>query len=77
MLGGHFYYGDPYFGTCLRDFAGLATVAGTQDLLEINLGALAGTQLRHLPARPHPTTDPDWKDVRDDATSVRPAAAAR
>ena len=40
VLGGHFYYGDPYFGTCLRDFAGLVAVAGTQDLLEINLGAL-------------------------------------
>ena len=40
VLGGHFYYGDPYFGTCLRDFAGLVAVAGTQELLEINLGAL-------------------------------------
>jgi alkylation response protein AidB-like acyl-CoA dehydrogenase len=45
VLGGHFYYGDPYFGICMRDFAGLAAIAGTQDLLEVNLGALAGAYL--------------------------------
>jgi alkylation response protein AidB-like acyl-CoA dehydrogenase len=43
ILGGYFYYGDPYFGTCLRDFAGLIAVAGTQELLEINLGTLASS----------------------------------
>lgn len=47
VLGGHFYYGEPYFGICLHDFAGLVTVAGTQDLLEINLGALASAYLTH------------------------------
>ncbi|MEU5959082.1 acyl-CoA dehydrogenase family protein [Streptomyces sp. NPDC047525] len=43
VLGGHFYYGDPYFGICLRDFTGLVAAAGTQNLLEVNLGALAAT----------------------------------
>src|SRR5262249_3539387 len=47
VLGGHFYYGEPYFGICLQDFAGLVTVAGTQDLMEVNLGALASAYLTH------------------------------
>jgi len=48
VLGGYFYYGDPYFGTCMRDFAGLVAVAGTQDILEVNLGSLVRT---HTPPR--------------------------
>lgn len=48
VLGGHFYYGDPYFGTCMRDFAGLVAVAGTQDLLEVNLGTLACMHLNGI-----------------------------
>jgi alkylation response protein AidB-like acyl-CoA dehydrogenase len=48
VLGGYFYYGDPYFGTCLRDFAGLVAFAGTQDLLEVNLGTMATTHLAPL-----------------------------
>lgn len=64
VLGGHFYYGDPYFGTCLHDFAGLMTVAGTQDLLEINLGALASAQLREDQprAKPDAPCDPGTPD---------------
>lgn len=53
VLGGHAYYGDPYFGICLRDFSGLVAVAGTQDLLAVNLGALAATCL----APPPPARD--------------------
>jgi len=49
VLGGQFYYGDPGFGACLRDFAGLVAVARTQDLLEVNLGALAAAQLAPQP----------------------------
>jgi alkylation response protein AidB-like acyl-CoA dehydrogenase len=49
VLGGQFYYGDPAFGACLRDFAGLVAVAGTQDLLEVNLGALAAAHLAPQP----------------------------
>lgn len=44
VLGGYFYYGDPYFGICMRDFAGLVAVAGTQDLLEVTIGALAAAR---------------------------------
>jgi alkylation response protein AidB-like acyl-CoA dehydrogenase len=47
VLGGYFYYGDPYFGICLRDFAGLVAVAGTQDLLEVTLGSLAAAHLSY------------------------------
>jgi alkylation response protein AidB-like acyl-CoA dehydrogenase len=59
VLGGYFYYGDPYFGTCLRDFAGLVAVAGTQDLLEVNLGTLACMHLRGTAAQ----CDKPRKDV--------------
>ncbi|EDY49680.1 conserved hypothetical protein [Streptomyces clavuligerus] len=52
-LGGHFYYGEPYFGTCLRDFAGLVAVAGTQDLLAVNLGTLTAAHC----ARSTPSPD--------------------
>jgi alkylation response protein AidB-like acyl-CoA dehydrogenase len=45
VLGGYFYYGDPYFGICMRDFAGLVSVSGTQDLLEVTIGALATAHL--------------------------------
>ncbi|MGW1005906.1 acyl-CoA dehydrogenase family protein [Streptomyces sp. NPDC002520] len=47
VLGGHAYYGDLHFGRYLRDFAGLVAAAGTQDILEVNLGAAALTRLRH------------------------------
>lgn len=41
VLGGHGYYGDPFYGRYLRDCVGLLCAAGTQEVLEINLGALA------------------------------------
>ncbi|MGI5239290.1 acyl-CoA dehydrogenase family protein [Dactylosporangium sp. CA-139066] len=46
VLGGHAYYGDLHFGRYLRDFAGLVAAAGTQDVLEVNLGVAAVTRLR-------------------------------
>jgi alkylation response protein AidB-like acyl-CoA dehydrogenase len=46
VLGGHAYYGDLHFGRYLRDFAGLVAAAGTQDILETNLGAAAIARLR-------------------------------
>jgi alkylation response protein AidB-like acyl-CoA dehydrogenase len=39
VLGGHGFYGTPHLGRYMRDFAGLALVAGTPDILEVNLGA--------------------------------------
>jgi alkylation response protein AidB-like acyl-CoA dehydrogenase len=39
LLGGHGFYGTPHLGRYMRDFAGLTLVAGTQDILEVNLGA--------------------------------------
>jgi alkylation response protein AidB-like acyl-CoA dehydrogenase len=39
LLGGHGFYGTPHLGRCVRDFHGLSLAAGTQDILEINLGA--------------------------------------
>ncbi len=39
VLGGHAFYGTPHLGRYLRDFAGLVLLAGTQDILEVNLGA--------------------------------------
>lgn len=39
ILGGYGFYGTPHLGRYMRDFAGLALVAGTQDILEVNLGA--------------------------------------
>ncbi|GHE38234.1 acyl-CoA dehydrogenase FadE13 [Streptosporangium violaceochromogenes] len=52
VLGGHAYYGDPRYGMYLRDHFGLIAGAGTQDLLEINLGLCAGRD-------PAPTSHPD------------------
>jgi alkylation response protein AidB-like acyl-CoA dehydrogenase len=46
VLGGHAYYGDLHFGRYLRDFVGLLAAAGTQDILETNLGAAAIARLR-------------------------------
>jgi len=39
ILGGDFFYGSPHFGRYMSDFAGLGLVAGTQDIIEVNLGA--------------------------------------
>lgn len=41
VLGGHGYYGDQFYGMYLRDCIGFLCAAGAQELLEINLGALA------------------------------------
>jgi alkylation response protein AidB-like acyl-CoA dehydrogenase len=41
VLGGYGYYGTPHLGRYIRDYAGLAVAAGTQDILEVNLGATA------------------------------------
>ncbi|MFI9203214.1 acyl-CoA dehydrogenase family protein [Streptomyces sp. NPDC053048] len=41
VLGGHAYYGDPRYGMFLREAFGLLAGAGTQDLLEINIGMCA------------------------------------
>lgn len=41
VLGGHAYFGDPRYGMFLREVHGLLAGAGTQDLLEINLGMCA------------------------------------
>ncbi|MBS3695702.1 acyl-CoA dehydrogenase family protein [Rhodococcus qingshengii] len=39
ILGGFAFYESPHLGRYMRDFAGLSLAAGTQDILEINLGA--------------------------------------
>jgi len=39
LLGGHGFYGTPHLGRYTRDYAGIAVLAGTQDILEVNLGA--------------------------------------
>ncbi|MGY0232185.1 acyl-CoA dehydrogenase family protein [Longispora urticae] len=39
VLGGHGYYGTTHLGRYMRDYAGLTLAAGTQDILEVNLGA--------------------------------------
>lgn len=39
VMGGQGFYGTPHLGRYLRDFSGLPIVAGTNDILEINLGA--------------------------------------
>jgi alkylation response protein AidB-like acyl-CoA dehydrogenase len=39
LLGGHGFYGTPHFGRYVRDYHGLSLAAGTQDVLEVNLGA--------------------------------------
>ncbi|GAA2227137.1 acyl-CoA dehydrogenase family protein [Streptomyces nogalater] len=39
LQGGHGFYGTTHLGRYMRDFAGLAIAAGTQDILEVNLGA--------------------------------------
>jgi alkylation response protein AidB-like acyl-CoA dehydrogenase len=46
VLGGHGYYGDPYYGVFLRDCIGLMCAAGTQDLLEITIGGLSAAEPR-------------------------------
>ncbi|MEU0521807.1 acyl-CoA dehydrogenase family protein [Streptosporangium sp. NPDC006007] len=49
VLGGHAYYGDPRYGMYLRDYFGFIAGAGTQDLLEINLGLCASRDLTSTP----------------------------
>ncbi|WP_170155319.1 acyl-CoA dehydrogenase family protein [Lentzea atacamensis] len=44
-LGGHAYYGDEYYGRYVRDCAGLIPAGGTQDSLEITIGALVAKNL--------------------------------
>jgi alkylation response protein AidB-like acyl-CoA dehydrogenase len=39
LLGGHGFYGTPHLGRFARDLHGLSLAAGTQDILEVNLGA--------------------------------------
>jgi alkylation response protein AidB-like acyl-CoA dehydrogenase len=39
VLGGYGFYGTPHLGRYMRDFSGLTLVAGTNDILEVNLGA--------------------------------------
>ncbi|MYW97937.1 acyl-CoA/acyl-ACP dehydrogenase [Amycolatopsis rubida] len=39
VMGGQGFYGTPHLGRFLRDFTGLPIVAGTNDILEVNLGA--------------------------------------
>lgn len=39
LLGGHGFYGTQHLGRYMRDFSGLALIAGTQDIIEVNLGA--------------------------------------
>lgn len=39
VLGGHGFYGTPHLGRYMRDLSGLTLVAGTNDILEVNLGA--------------------------------------
>ncbi|TDZ45786.1 acyl-CoA dehydrogenase family protein [Mycobacteroides franklinii] len=39
VLGGYGFYGNPHLGRYMRDFSGLTLAAGTQDILEVNLGA--------------------------------------
>ncbi|MBP2404620.1 acyl-CoA dehydrogenase family protein [Streptomyces syringium] len=48
VLGGHAYYGDPHYGMFLREAFGLLAGAGTQDLLEINLGMCAAQKGKNL-----------------------------
>lgn len=43
VLGGHACYGDLRFGMYLRDMASLVAAAGTQELLEINIGAVVAS----------------------------------
>ncbi|MFI9561578.1 acyl-CoA dehydrogenase family protein [Nonomuraea endophytica] len=39
LLGGHAFYGTQHLGRYMRDYSGLALAAGTQDIIEVNLGA--------------------------------------
>jgi alkylation response protein AidB-like acyl-CoA dehydrogenase len=39
LLAGHGFYGTEHLGRYVRDFSGLALLAGTQDIIEVNLGA--------------------------------------
>lgn len=39
VSGGYGFYGTPHLGRYMRDFSGLTLVAGTNDILETNLGA--------------------------------------
>nr|WP_239149095.1 acyl-CoA dehydrogenase family protein [Streptomyces sp. SID12501] len=50
LLGGHAFYGTPHMGRYMRDFSGLSLLAGTQDILEVNLGAGVVARAGKLPA---------------------------
>jgi alkylation response protein AidB-like acyl-CoA dehydrogenase len=51
VLGGYGFYGTPHLGRYMRDFAGIALAAGTQDILEVNLGASVVARARHSSSR--------------------------
>ncbi|ANZ21277.1 acyl-CoA dehydrogenase [Streptomyces noursei ATCC 11455] len=55
VLGGHACYGDPRYGQALRDFTDLVVAAGSQDTLEVLLGATALSACA-TPARREPTS---------------------
>ncbi|MGY0234156.1 acyl-CoA dehydrogenase family protein [Longispora urticae] len=59
VLGGHGYYGTTHLGRYMRDFAGLTLAAGTQDILEVNLGAGVVARAGRPSRAPHgsPTTE--------------------
>jgi alkylation response protein AidB-like acyl-CoA dehydrogenase len=50
LLGGHAFYGTPHLGRYMRDFSGLSLIAGTQDIVEVNLGAGAVARAGKPPA---------------------------
>ncbi|WP_228000045.1 acyl-CoA dehydrogenase family protein [Nocardia australiensis] len=61
ILGGHAFYGTPHLGRYMRDFAGLSLAAGTQDILEANLGAGVVARARQLMTSviPAPPNNPE------------------
>ncbi len=54
LLGGHGFYGTPHLGRYMRDFSGLSLLAGTQDILEVNLGAGVVARAGKPPIASHP-----------------------
>ncbi len=52
VLGGFGFYGTPHPGRYLRDFVGLVLAAGTQDTLEVNLGASVVARTRQSGTHP-------------------------
>jgi len=53
VSGGHGFYGTPHLGRYMRDFSGLTLLAGTQDILEVNLGAGVVARAGRLPVTEH------------------------